>query len=247
MFRRQLLALLFLCDVSVVSQTTQPPATSHSGQVAFEDDRIRVEVPTGWSLQPVVGHTGGVPSVDIQLGALLTKGRYKIYLLTHSGHASGIAGGRFSEIVQYVSPWIDMSEAPWLPCPTSGSKSLEKGKLSRYDFYFDTLHANRKALKDCGSPTMKGNLWYGSHFAEECVSDNVPSDCGGPFLDYSGLGGAKPRPRTDTENDWTETPQAVYAVTFDTLNPNELPRKDDPRLGRVLQEATAIVNSIVYK
>jgi hypothetical protein len=81
-------------------------------------------------------------------------------LLSHQQQASGIEGGRFSEVVQYVSPWIDMSESPWLQCPPEmqGSEAVANTKLTREDFYFDTAHATKKALADCGKPRVKGTL-----------------------------------------------------------------------------------------
>ena len=97
------------------TQQKQPP--HKTSQSVFEDDRIRVGIPAGWSVQPATETVTGDRTYQLPIGALFTKGRYKLYLPSHHGQASGIEGGRFSEVVEYISPWIDMSESPWLPCP----------------------------------------------------------------------------------------------------------------------------------
>jgi hypothetical protein len=142
-----------------------------------------------------------------------------------------------------------MSEGPWLPCPSEiqGSQSVTNSKLTRQDLYFDTVHASKKALSDCGSPSVKGALWYGSYFVEACHGKDTPRACGSFFLTYRDLSGEDPQPRTvngvTTSDEW----QMVYALTLDTKSPDVLPLKDDPGLRVVLQEANRIVGSIVYK
>ena len=132
---------------------SSPNSPAQAGRHIFEDDRIRVEIPAGWSIHTAIEHVRGDKPFELPIGALLTKGKYRIYLLTHKQQASGIEGGRFSEVVNYVSPWIDMSESPWLPCPSELHAEESSGKtLAREDFYFDTKHASAKDLSDCGNP-----------------------------------------------------------------------------------------------
>ena len=111
---------------------SSPNAPAQAGRHIFEDDRIRVEIPAGWSIHTATEHVSGDKPFELPIGALLTKGKYRIYLLTHKQQASGIEGGRFSEVVNYVSTWIDMSESPWLPCPSE-------------------LHAGRELRQDIGA------------------------------------------------------------------------------------------------
>ena len=225
-----------------------PNSPAQAGRHIFEDDRIRVEIPAGWSIHTATEHVRGDQPFELPIGALLTKGKYRIYLLTHKQQASGIEGGRFSEVVNYVSPWIDMSESPWLPCPSELHAEESSGKtLAREDFYFDTKHASAKDLSDIGNPTIQGTLWYGSYFVETCRGKDIPRTCGGFFLIYQDLSGKPPRPRTvhgsTIESEW----QMVYSVTYDTTAPNALPKKNDSQLQTVLKEADQIVASIVYK
>jgi hypothetical protein len=218
-------------------------------QSVFEDDRIRVEIPAGWSAQPATEHVSGDKPFELPIGALLSRGKYRLYLLSHKEQASGIEGGRFSEVVQYISPWINMSESPWLPCPSEiqGSEAITDNKLTRQDLYFDTAHASKKALADCGNPSVKGTLWYGSYFFETCHDKDTPRACGSFFLTYQDLSGKYPQPRTVNGSTTSDEWQMVYAMTLDTKIPDALPMKDDPGLRAVLREASGIVGSIVYK
>jgi hypothetical protein len=232
-------AFLFLVASLTMSQNAAPQPKDKGSQNVFEDDRIRVGIPSGWSVQPATETVTGEKTYQSPIGALFTKDHYKLYLLSHHGQASGVEGGRFSEVVEYVSPWIDMSESPWLPCPSQGSEAVTNNKLSRMDLYFDTSHVSKKALADCGNPTVKGALWYGSYFSETCQAEDSPNACGGFFLTYQDLSGKPPQ----DSNEW----QMTYALTYDTATPNALPMKGDSELRRVLQEANEIVSSIVYK
>ena len=227
------------------TQQKQPP--HKTSQSVFEDDRIRVGIPAGWSVQPATETVTGDRTYQLPIGALFTKGRYKLYLLSHHGQASGIEGGRFSEVVEYISPWIDMSESPWLPCPPQAYETVANDKLSRTDLYFDTTHASKKALVDCGKPTVKGALWYGSYFVETCQAKDSPRACGGFFLTYQDLSGKPPQDRVVDGSTLSDEWQMTYALTYDTTTPNALPMKGDPELRKVLREASEIVSSIVYK
>lgn len=234
----------FLIPQTAACQTKPKPPQS-----VFEDDRIRVEIPARWAFQTATEHVGGDTSFELPVGALLIKGRYRLYLLSHEGQASGIDGGRFSEVVQYISPWMDMSESPWLPCPSEiqGSEAVTNNKLTRQDLYFDTAHASKKALADCGNPSVKGTLWYGSYFVETCHGKDTPHACGSFFLTYRDLSGKLPQPRTVSGSTIANEWQMVYAMTLDAKTPDALPMKDDPGLHEVLREASGIVRSIVYK
>jgi hypothetical protein len=61
-------------------------------------------------------------------------------------------------------------------------------------------------------------------------------DCGGVFLDHGRLVG-EPAVGPD---------EMAFALTYDTIDPNQLPRKGDAELNQVLREATAIVRSVHY-
>jgi len=184
----------------------------------------------------------GDKSVELPIGALLTKGKYRLYLLTHQEQVSGIEGGRFAEVVQYISPWMNMSESPWLPCPseTQGSEAVVDNNLTRQDLYFDTTHATKKALADCGNPSVRGTLWYGSYFVEACHGRDTPRTCGSFFLRYHDLSGKSPQPRTVNGSTLSDEWQMVYAITLDTETPDALPTKDDPSLLTALRKQAGL-------
>jgi len=85
-------------------------ATSTQAGKVDEDDRIELTVPDGWSLQPVYQTvTGDRPGRD-KIGVVLLDGRFELYVLTHYGQTSGIIGGRFGEISEFIVPWLNSSE-----------------------------------------------------------------------------------------------------------------------------------------
>ena len=65
----------------------------------------------------------------------------------------------------------------------------------------------------------------------------MPGDCGGYFLDHSRLTGQPGAGYPD---------QMAFGLTYDTTDPNQLPREGDPELNEVLREASAIVRSVQY-
>jgi hypothetical protein len=218
----------------------QPRATPSSKNI-FEDDRIKVKIPERWSVHPATETVTGDRIYEQPIGAVLAKGPFRLYLLTHHGQASGIVGGRFAEIVQYVSPWIDMNDSPWPSCPSEIQvvETAVNDKLFRRDLYFDTTHASKKALAECGNPASKQVLWYGSYFIEPCPT----KDCGGGFFLSHQFQSGKPWP----DGSGISEDEMTYALTYDTKTPNALPTKSDPELRAALKEVNAIVSSIVYK
>ena len=215
----------------------QQPRTS---QPVFEDDRIKVSIPAGWAVRKATVHVTGDEEYDQPVGALLTKGKFKVFLISHNSHASGIMGGRFSEVMQYTDPWVAAEYAD--ACPLQAVRHRVSSKLSRYDLYVDSSNADNKARKHCGNPTASGVLWYGSYFVENCRGEDEPHECESPFMYYEDLAG-KPQAESQYQGPWAST----YTVTYDTKTPDALPRKGDPELEHILEEGGSIVNSIHYK
>lgn len=212
----------------------------------FENDRVRVEVPEGWSARAITIDVSGDKPFKYPIGAVFTKGKYRLFLVTHDQQASGIIGGRFAEIVEYVSPWLNKDDYPYL-CLTKDSKATVSRKLSRVDRFFNTIRASSEIVANCGDPDVKGNLWYGSYFLETCNEKDPRSFCGGFFLEYQSFSGRAAKDRTVNGVTMTAENEMVYALTYDTTTPNELPFEDDPSLRVALREATQIVSTVVYK
>jgi len=217
----------------VAADKARPPATGHF----YEDDRIRVLIPTGWVAKPLpetTEITTGTQTYQVPIGGVLSEAGYRIYLLTHYGQASGIQGGRFGEISKYVSPWMKV-EDPW-GCIDALSEAVTPVTevLSRVDLFFDSSPLGPSAFSDCRhlhSP-VKAPVWFGSFFSQ--ASSQVRS---GFFLTF-------PLGKKEIEDPEEEM---VFALTIDTKNPEALPAKTDRELGEFLHEASEIVRSIRYK
>jgi len=233
------------------AESPATPAAAQSPNV-YEDDRIRVVIPDGWTLSKpsatsatltggsVTEHTETVP------GAVLTKGKYKLYLLTHHGQASGVQGGRFGEISAYVAPWLDSnSTCVWYIHPETTKVT---GKLSRVDNYYDTAHPAVQVTEDerpvnCGAPSTPGVFWYGSYFQQTCpalAKTPEDTDCGGYFLFYPDLIGKH-------ADNMGASAEMTFSLSYVTTDPTASPRQGDADLRRMLDEASAIVKSITYK
>ena len=232
-------------------QSTASPATAQSQNV-YEDARIRVVIPDGWTLSKPSATFGILTAglvtqrTEVIPGAVLTKGKYSLFLLTHHGQASGVQGGRFAEISPYVAPWLDAtSTCVWYIHPET-RKVTEK--LSRVDNYYDTAHPAAQVTEDerpvdCGAPSAPGVFWYGSYFQQTCpVLAKTPedTDCGGYFLFYPDLVGKH-------ADNMGASAEMTFSISYDTTDPTASPRQGDADLQKMLDEASAIVKSITYK
>ena len=250
----------FAAVVSLAQQQTQlgagtpeaqAPAATAAGQSqsTYEDDRIRVSIPDGWILSKPTGtvtSVAGVSKTRTVPGALLTNGKYKLFLLTHHGQASGVQGGRFGEISPYVSPWLDTNSS----CASYIHPEQTKitAKLSRVDNFYDTAHPTiqftaPKRPQKCGAPSAAGVFWYGSYFQQTCpavAEGPEDTDCGGYFLYFPDLKGKR-------ANKMDASVEMTFSLTYDTTNPTLVPRQGDADLQKMLDEASAIVKSITYK
>ena len=249
-----LLILIFQMSLTDDAQLVPSSATNNPLQNIFEDDRIKVIVPRGWTVEP---ETSPVYGADYNVvgerivGAVLKNGNYRLYLLTHKSQASGIVGGRFAEIVSYVSPWLaNVPNDFGNTCigHLQNQATPVNRQLSRVDLYFNPAKVKKQsqltAFKQCGRPARRGDLWYGSYFTETCPAGGQPPlerdrGCDGYFLVYQNLSGKAPQ----QDPDW----EMVYALTYNTNSPNGIPLRGDRTLRRVMQEANGIIDSIKYK
>lgn len=201
----------------------------------YQDNKITVRIPKTWAI--TLESTG--ENQLITLGVTLRKGRYVLRLCTGCAQASGIVGGRFGEIAAMVQPWYRDDRAG-SPC---GKPELTKIStlLDRVDFWYqrDVRHPFDSDANDCHEPRATATVWYGTYFAEHCHLDEVDRDCGGYFLHKHWL--------TDNRSLGTPFEEMAFAMTYETTDLDQLPRKDDPNLTRVLREASAIVRSIHYR
>lgn len=206
----------------------------------YRDDKIEVRAPEDWSITVRTATSSGSAHVTFARGAVLRKGKYILELCTGCGQVSGIVGGRFSEIAGMVQPWYRMDPGA-MPVPCGKQETTKASNLlDRVDFWFrrGPAHVFDDDADDCREPRTTAAVWYGSYFEEHCSVRAVPEDCGGYFLDHSRLTGQPGAGYPD---------QMAFGLTYDTTDPNQLPRKGDPELNEVLREASAIVRSVQYR
>lgn len=237
-------AILFTASACNV----KPQAQVQPKQNFFEDDRIKVAVPSGWTAKDATETVNGDQTFELPIGAVFSKGNYQLYLLTHHSQVSGITGGRFGEVSHYVAPWADEFFQP-NGCDqyTQNATVSVNKKLDRTDLYFNSAKATKEAFDQCGEPAKSANYWYGSYFTEVCDSNRKPDGCGGYFLTYENFSGKAPQDRVINGTKVVADFQMTYALTYNSKTPNVLPLKGDKQLSQVFEETNNIVNSIQYK
>jgi hypothetical protein len=207
----------------------------------YEDDEIRVAIPTGWKVSAGDHPAVGPYTVNgrIAAGSSVTQAKGKLLLEEHgytlalafdTGYASPV--GRFIEMLRI--PWLNPDEAwtcsgQFIRTPQPVSRTLMLINLI-LDTGISKVRENCGIEKDVGNWTGEGTKrgfvgerrWFAGYF--------TTSDMGYFFQSAGDSCGEK-----------------TYTLTSDAETPNELPPFDDPNLKRVTTEAIDIVNSIHYK
>jgi hypothetical protein len=219
-----------------VSSSTLAPTISSSTPTAkpvttFEDDRIKVIIPDGWTYKEVKVN-------NVKEGIVLLKGSYTLNILSHyPGQASGITGGRFSDIAGYMyAPELNIMQ-PGLECNSGASIGTKiTGKLNRLDLFFNLEDFNSpSATEACGNPTVKDDLWYGSYLRTYLgVSDD------GHFVDYLKMI-SNSTAQIEAKN------EIVITMSYYSKDINKLPVKNSAELNTRIGEMTDIVKSIQWK
>jgi hypothetical protein len=70
---------------------------------SYRDDKIEIHAPGDWSIAVDTLAIGGSTQMTIAQGAILRTGKYILRLCTGCMQASGITGGRFSEIAEWFN------------------------------------------------------------------------------------------------------------------------------------------------
>jgi len=249
---QQAIATLFLLSIPVMTSgrvlnagaqaaksQSSKPHTPFTPPKIYEDDEIKVPIPSGWSVATedhlAVGPYSGTGS-SITSGAkgklLLSKDGYTLTLAYDTEHVSGIDGGRFIEMLRI--PWLDADDA-WTcsqylsqrPQPVSRALMLINLTFRTEDAKVQT---NCGIPKDLGYLSNKGKLkqiigthrWFAASFTTASEGWFFPSD---------GVG----------------CREKVYTLTTKATKPEELPDPDDRALKKIISEAIDIVASIRYK
>ena len=211
------------------------PVTNANGENrTYRDERIQVPIPANWSSRPVYRSSGGAGSARDLIGVELSDGPFDLYLLTHYSQASGVKGGRFGEIADYVVPWLKSDEPE--SCLEAFKESLNRvsKEMLRVDLILDPKPKVRSRDPFCLAiqNQTKHRAWAGAYFASRRNTNVAP----GFFINLP-LG----------SNAITTNSQMVFAASFRTTNAGGLPVESDASLRAFLAEADRIVAGIKYR
>ena len=226
---------------SASKQTVTPgPRVHRNSQRMYEDAEIKVVIPPGWRIAPqdeMQRKIGAGVSLGNSVGrldraVLLEKNGYTLAIAYHTGHASGVEGGRFIEI--FNIPWPGLDDA-WT---CSGYLAYRAQPASRILIFTNITveSGDAKVRENCGIPKDLGRWiekdgsksfegerrWFGGYFT---TAD------GGWFFDSDG----------------ERCGQKAYTLTFQASTPDQLPVDGDPRVKKIVEEAIDVVDSIHYK
>lgn len=131
---------------STSSTTPKPTITGES----FENEYMKVIVPSGWTKTTPI--TGAVN---------LMKNNYILYINPYFQQASGVEGGRFSDISS-GAPSSDavLKSQPANPCGTYSTATIKT--LKEYDYYVSNTETNA----NCNKPAS-GTVWYFSYVTKD--------------------------------------------------------------------------------
>jgi hypothetical protein len=116
----------------------------------FENKYLKINLAAGWKAKEVTNSSGAVN---------ITKGKYILYISTRTSQASGVEGGRFSEIAMGAkSADAVVTEQPAPECGARKEISINK-KILRNDLFISSAEKHDY----CRTPTNGKNVWYFSY------------------------------------------------------------------------------------
>lgn len=207
--------------IQTPTSISTPTATPIFQGQLYENQYMKITIPAGWT---VTQATETVYVKDVlqkhpnPAAVNITKNNYILYINTQAQQASGIAGGRFSEIAQ-GAPSADavIQIHPSSPC---GFSETNPGfpDHPRVDLYVDS-RSNREL---CAHPSTKATVWYFSYI----------TDRSGSYFNYYKEG---------------EPLSFVITMAYNSKDVNKLPVKGSAELNTMLNEMTAIINTLEIK
>jgi hypothetical protein len=196
----------------------------------FENQYLKISLVAGWTAKAVSNTPGAVN---------VTKGKYILYISTQTSQASGVEGGRFSEISMGAKSADAVNIAP--PAPECGTR--KETKVNRKLLRSDLFVSSKEKQEYCRTPTNGKNVWYFSYFNS--------SKSEGYFNYYRIqkntsllLGDLLETPSEDFgENDtgW------VITLAYNSKDINSFPEKNSPGLKSALNQMSRMVNSLKIK
>jgi IPT/TIG domain len=145
------LLMFLLLSERIVGAQSSPGASRR-----FDNQYLKITILNGWTT---------APSADQKLN--LTKGKYLLTINPIFDHASGVEGGRFSEIVDRMSSVDAVTRN--IDQPASGAECAlypsERLKVTRSISLGNLYTDSSKAGNGCIFPSGNSPVWFGSFFS----------------------------------------------------------------------------------
>jgi len=198
----------------------------------FENQYLKIDLETGWTAKAV---SSSLSAINI------TKDKYVLYIATQTAQASGVEGGRFSEI----SMGAKSADAVLIAPPTPPCGDGEETKINRKILRNDLFVSSKEKQEYCRTPTNGKNVWYFSYIYN--------STTGGYFNYYriqkntslllTELKEIKSEDfgSTDEETGW------VITMAYNSKDINSFPQKGSPALNSALDQMVSMVKSLKIK
>ena len=204
------LCLTFATAFPIKAARAAVPATPpHSRH--FENPYLSLQILPGWTIAPPNQHVGDCCTLTI------TNGRYVLSINPLFSHASGISGGRFSEIlrdqpsVQAVMGDVDLPAGGFECSLTPAADIPVNREITLRNLYTDPAKAKANQY-GCHFPVKPSPVWFASFSSGE-----------GPETDYK------------------------ITLTYDSADINALPHKGSPELAHVLDQVVSMLRTLVLK
>lgn len=204
----------------------------------FENEYISMDILDGWTAQEATetlqdqrydAETDTIINVGdpttVKTGAInISKNNYILYISPNASQASGVEGGRFSEISSGASGAdLVIKSQPADPCGEKQETPLENDIVVS-DFYIS--NSNNTSIETCNTLSSSKNVWYFSYASNDGYFGDVlkinPSIAG-------------------------DMRQFVITMTYNTDDINKLPEKGSAALLQNLTEMRQMVDTIVFK
>jgi len=205
------LIFLLLAEGSQGAVQPQSSAQPNNQNRVYENQYMKVDLLPGWTAKS---------ARSIPAAVNIAKGNYILYINTQASQASGVEGGRFSEIAM-GAPSADavVTVQPSPPCGKGETSSAFDGH-TRIDLYVSK--ADSKSQSWCNTPSGEATVWYFSYI----------TDAAGGYFNYYVPGQGR---------------ALVVTMAYRSKNVNRLPVQGSTELNSMLSEMTSIVGSLNVK
>lgn len=202
--------ILLLLAVCIQGAAQQPPGAKHRNRI-YENQHMKIVLQPGWTAKKAGRNPAAVN---------ITKGNYILYINTQATQASGVEGGRFSEIAM-GAPSADavVTEQPSPPCGKQES-SPAFDRHTRSDLYVSKADIGSQSW--CNAPSSGETVWYFSYITDEA----------GGFFNFYVPG---------------QNRAFVATMAYKSKDVNRLPVKGQTLLNSTLAEMTAMMKSLEIK